>query len=100
MLCKLKCLYDSFVLTCLSIEERPMGRPPKADRVSGTDRKISVKAKASQRRRQEMIEDKATEKLKKRLQKWGLIVNAGVDKPESRPKSEDKKKSVKNKGRK
>ena len=37
-----------------------------------------------------MIEDKATEKLKKRLQKMGLIVNAGVDKSESKPKSEKK----------
>ena len=42
-----------------------------------------------------MIEDKATEKLKKRLQKMGLIVNAGVDKPESKPKSEDQKKESK-----
>jgi hypothetical protein len=42
-----------------------------------------------------MIEDKATEKLKKRLQKWGLIVNAGADKSESKPKSEDKKKASK-----
>jgi flavorubredoxin len=42
-----------------------------------------------------MIEDEATEKLKKRLQKWGLIVNAGTDKSESKPKSEDKKKADK-----
>jgi hypothetical protein len=48
---------------------------------------------------QEMIEDKATEKLKERLKKMGLIVNAGIDKPESKPKAEDKKKPVKNKGR-
>ena len=27
-----------------------------------------------------MVEDKANEKLKKRLQDWGLIVNAGADK--------------------
>lgn len=27
-----------------------------------------------------MVEDKATEKLKKRMQDWGLIVNAGADK--------------------
>jgi hypothetical protein len=27
-----------------------------------------------------MVEDKATEKLKKRLQEWGLIVNAGAGK--------------------
>jgi hypothetical protein len=32
-------------------------------------------------REEEMIEDKATEKLKKRAQKLGLIVNAGVDEP-------------------
>lgn len=30
-----------------------------------------------------MIEDKATEKLKKRLQDMGLIVNAGADKDKS-----------------
>ena len=47
-----------------------------------------------------MIEDKATEKLKERLKKMGLIVNAGVDKPESKSKSADKKKSAKTKGRK
>ena len=47
-----------------------------------------------------MIEDKATEKMKERLKKMGLIVNMGADKPESKPKSEDKKKAVKNKGRK
>ena len=28
-----------------------------------------------------MVEDKATERLKKRLQDWGLIVNAGAGKP-------------------
>jgi hypothetical protein len=27
-----------------------------------------------------MVEDKATERLKKRLQDWGLIVNAGAGK--------------------
>jgi hypothetical protein len=42
-----------------------------------------------------MIEDKATEKLKKRLQKMGLIVNAGIGKPEPKPKSGDKKKKSK-----
>ena len=42
-----------------------------------------------------MIEDKATEKWKKRAQKLGLIVNAGADKPEPKPKSEDKKKESK-----
>ncbi|HEX6185443.1 MAG TPA: hypothetical protein VFZ44_16270 [Pyrinomonadaceae bacterium] len=28
-----------------------------------------------------IVDDKATEKLKKRLQDWGLIVNAGAGKP-------------------
>ena len=28
-----------------------------------------------------MVEDKATERLKKRLQDWGLIINAGAGKP-------------------
>ena len=42
-----------------------------------------------------MIEDKATEEWKKRMQKLGLIVNAGADKPEPKPKSEDKKKKSK-----
>lgn len=28
-----------------------------------------------------MVEDKATERLKKRLKDWGLIVNAGAGKP-------------------
>lgn len=32
-----------------------------------------------------MVEDKATEKLKKRLQDWGLIVNAGADKAANPP---------------
>jgi hypothetical protein len=32
-----------------------------------------------------MIQDKATGKLKKRLQDMGLIVNAGADKAEPRP---------------
>lgn len=40
-----------------------------------------------------MIEDKATEKLKKRAQDLGLIVNAGADKP--KPKAKDQKKKVK-----
>lgn len=31
-----------------------------------------------------MIEDKATEKWKERAKKLGLIVNAGVDKPEQK----------------
>ena len=42
-----------------------------------------------------MIEDKATEKLKKRLQDMGLIVNAGADKDKPKPKSESKKKGGK-----
>jgi hypothetical protein len=33
-----------------------------------------------------MIEDKATEKWKKRAEKLGLIVNAGADKPEPKSK--------------
>ena len=32
-----------------------------------------------------MIEDKATEKFKKRAQKLGLIVNAGVDQSKPKP---------------
>ncbi len=40
-----------------------------------------------------MIEDKATEKLKKRAQDLGLIVNAGADK--QKPKPEKKKESKK-----
>jgi hypothetical protein len=46
-----------------------------------------------------MIEDEATEKLKKRAQKMGLIVNARIDKPESKPKSEDKKEPGAKKGK-
>jgi len=42
-----------------------------------------------------MIEDKATEKLKRKLQKLGLIVNAGADKPEPKSKPEEKKKGTK-----
>ncbi|MEJ7708447.1 MAG: hypothetical protein WKF84_00945 [Pyrinomonadaceae bacterium] len=42
-----------------------------------------------------MIEDKATEKLKKRAQDLGLIVNAGADK--QKPKPEKKKKESKKK---
>jgi len=42
-----------------------------------------------------MIEDKATEKLKKRAQKLGLITNAGADKSAPKPKAEDKKKGGK-----
>lgn len=36
-----------------------------------------------------MIEDKSTEKLKKRLKEIGLIVNAGADQDKS-PNSEEK----------
>lgn len=32
-----------------------------------------------------MIEDKATEKLKKRLREMGLIINAGADKAQLKP---------------
>jgi len=42
-----------------------------------------MKAKDNQRRpplSSSMVEDKATERLKKRLQDWGLIVNAGAGK--------------------
>ncbi len=42
-----------------------------------------------------MIDDKATEKLKKVAQDLGLIVNAGVDKPKPQSKAEDKKKADK-----
>lgn len=41
-----------------------------------------------------MIEDKATEKLKKRAQDLGLIVNAGADKPKPKPIAEGQKKKV------
>ena len=34
-----------------------------------------------------MIEDKATERWKERAKKLGLSVNAGADKPESKPKA-------------
>ncbi len=34
-----------------------------------------------------MIEDKATERWKERARKLGLIVNAGADKPEPKPKA-------------
>jgi len=39
-----------------------------------------------------MVEDRATERLKKRLRDWGLIVNAGAGKP---AKPTGKKKSGK-----
>jgi hypothetical protein len=42
-----------------------------------------------------MIEDKATEKLKKVAQDLGLIVNAGVDKHKPQPPADDKKKADK-----
>ena len=42
-----------------------------------------------------MIEDKATEKLKKQLKKIGLIVNAGADKTKPKAKTDDKKKKGK-----
>ena len=34
-----------------------------------------------------MIEDKATERLKERLKKMGLIVNMGADKPKPKSKT-------------
>jgi hypothetical protein len=37
--------------------------------------------------RQEMIEDKATEKWKERAKKLGLIVNMGADKPDPQRKA-------------
>jgi hypothetical protein len=37
-----------------------------------------------------MIEDKATERWKERARKLGLIVNAGADKPMSKPGSAPK----------
>jgi hypothetical protein len=42
-----------------------------------------------------MIEDKATEKLKKRAQDLGLIVNASAGKPQPEPKAKEKKKGNK-----
>ena len=51
-----------------------------------------MKSKNSQQRpplSSSMVEDKATERLKKRLRDWGLIVNAGAGKP---PKPTGKKK--------
>ncbi len=40
-----------------------------------------------------MVEDEATEKLKKSARDWGLIVNAGADKADKAPgeKKEDKR---------
>jgi hypothetical protein len=45
-----------------------------------------------------MIEDKATEKLKKRLKDMGLIVNMGADKAKPRPASTEKRASKIKKG--
>jgi len=42
-----------------------------------------------------MIEDKATEKLKKRLKDIGLIVNMGADKTKPKPNSKGGKGYVK-----
>ncbi len=42
-----------------------------------------------------MVEDEATEKLKKRARDMGLIVNAGAGKTQPKPKAEDKKKGSK-----
>ena len=48
-----------------------------------------------------MIEDKATEKLKERLKKLGLIVNMGADKPKpgTTPKAKADSKPGKNKAK-
>jgi hypothetical protein len=43
-----------------------------------------------------MIEDKATEKLKKRLKDKGLIVNMGVGRTESPPSTEKRANDKKN----
>ena len=45
-----------------------------------------------------MIEDKATEKLKKRLKDLGLIVNMGADKAKPKPGTTDKRVSQSKKG--
>ncbi len=42
-----------------------------------------------------MIEDKATEKWKERAKKWGLIVNAGADKPKPKANRPHEKVTVK-----
>jgi hypothetical protein len=45
-----------------------------------------------------MIEDKATEKLKKRLKDMGLIVNMGADKGKPKPATTEKRASTSKKG--
>ena len=45
-----------------------------------------------------MIEDKATEKLKKRLKEIGLIVNMGVDKSQPKPAGAEKRAPQSKKG--
>jgi hypothetical protein len=47
-----------------------------------------------------MIEDKATEELKKRLKDIGLIVNMGADKGKPKPASAEKRASKSKKGNK
>jgi hypothetical protein len=47
-----------------------------------------------------MIEDKATERWKERARKLGLIVNAGADKPGSKPVAAPKAKAESSKVRK
>ncbi len=42
-----------------------------------------------------MIEDKATDRLKQRAQDLGLIINAGVNKPQPKSKIRDKERSDK-----
>jgi len=36
-----------------------------------------------------IVDDKATDKIKKRAQEWGLIVNAGVSKAPQPPTTKD-----------
>ena len=74
------------LLETVSAPKLQPGRPPKADGSNG------VKEGSK-----EMIEDKATERWKERAKKLGLIVNAGADNPQSKPKTSgpDGKVSVK-----
>ncbi len=44
-----------------------------------------MKDKISQAATTQVVDDKATEKIKKRAQDWGLIVNAGVGKAPQQP---------------
>ncbi len=51
-----------------------------------------MKTKNNQQQSPLMVEDKATEKLKKRLQDLGLIVNAGAGKKSTEPAAKKKAK--------